>query len=352
MRMKVTVNKECAMLSHQDLKELVVQLLVKVGVPSNDAAVVADCMVRADLRGVESHGVRWLDIYLKRIMAGCVKPVTKLTTVREKAGFLLLDAHSGLGQVALRKGMEMGISKAKTAGICVVAVRNSNHCGALAYYSEMAAKANMAAMVMTNSTPLMAPWGGVTPSIGTNPISFGFPTNGDPVILDMATSASARGKVFVAAQKGMQLPDGVALNRAGEPTTDPKEALEGILLPVGGPKGYGLSLVIDIMAGIMTGSNYGQTITSLYGDLEHAQDIGHFGLIINIDDFLPLTDFFAGMQRSREQLKGAKLAKGFTEIFLPGEIEANTLKQRTAQGVVLPLATWNTLQEWVKKTNG
>ncbi|MDR3592022.1 MAG: Ldh family oxidoreductase [Negativicutes bacterium] len=349
--MKVTIEKEAVTIAHKDLQELVCRLLGKVGVPEKDAATVAEVMVNADLKGVESHGVRWLDIYLKRIMAGCVKPVTDSKVIREKAGFLLLDAGSGLGQVAMSKAIQMGIAKAKNAGICVAAVCNSNHFGAAGYYTELATKANMAAMVMTNSTPLMAPWGGVTPSIGTNPISFGFPAKGEPVILDMATSASARGKVFIAAQKGTKLPDGVALNKAGEPTTDAKEALEGILLPAAGPKGYGLSLVIDIMAGIMTGSNFGQNITSLYGDLEHTQDIGHFALIINIDDFLPLDDYLAKMQRSRDELTGSKLAKGFSRIFLPGEIEANLAKQRKEQGVVIPFATWNTLQEWAAKLN-
>jgi LDH2 family malate/lactate/ureidoglycolate dehydrogenase len=349
--MRVKINNEIATLSSSDLKDLVCKLLEKVNVPREDAARVADVMVSADLRGVESHGVRWLDIYLKRIMAGCMNPVTNLKVIREKAGFLLIDAQGGLGQVAMSSAVEMGSVKAKNAGISVVAVRNSNHFGAAGYYAEMATKANMAAMVIANSTPLMAPWGGVTPSIGTNPISFGFPTKGDPVIVDMATSASARGKVFVAAQKGTKLPDGVALNNAGEPTTDPKEALEGVLLPVGGPKGYGLSLAIDIMAGIMTGSNFGQNITSLYGDLEHPQNIGHFALFINIGDFLPVDEFLAGMQQSRSELTGSKLAKGFTQIFLPGEIEANMEKQRKEQGVVILATTWNTLQEWVKKFN-
>jgi LDH2 family malate/lactate/ureidoglycolate dehydrogenase len=219
----------------------------------------------------------------------------------------------------------------------------------LGYYTELATKANLAAMTMTNSTPLMAPWGGTTLSIGTNPISFGVPTQGEPVILDMATSASARGKVFLAAQKGYKLPDGVALTKDGEPTTDPKEALEGILLPVGGPKGYGLSLIIDIMAGIMTGSNFGQGITSLYGDLAKAQNIGHFAILVNIEDFMAIDDFFAGMQRSRNELKSSKLAKGFSEIYLPGEIEANNLRQRAEQGAVLPLATWSVLEDWAKK---
>lgn len=349
--MHVTVEKESVRISPQDLKDVAAKLLSKVGVPEEQALRAADVMVNADLKGVESHGVRWLDIYLKRIQAGSVNPVTDLKVIQEKAGLLLLDAQNGLGQVALSKGVEMGIAKARTAGVCAVGVRNTNHCGALGYYAEMATKANMAAIVMTNGTPLMAPWGGVTPCIGTNPISFATPGAEGPVILDMATSASARGKVFVAAQKGTKLPDGIALNKAGEPTTDPQEALEGLLLPVGGPKGYGLSLIIDIMAGIMTGSNHGQNITSLYGDLENAQHIGHFAVIVNIDDFLPLTDFFAGMQQSRRELKGSKLAKGFDQIFLPGEIEANTVRQRKQQGAVIPVATWNILQDWLKQLN-
>jgi Malate/L-lactate dehydrogenases len=333
----------------QDLKERVAQILEKVGVPRAEGDMVAEVMVSADLRGVESHGVRWLDIYLKRIQGGSVKPVTDLKVVQEKAGLLLVDAQGGLGQVAFTRAVNMAIDKAKTAGVCAVGVRNTNHCGMLGFYTELATKAGMAAIVMTNGTPLMAPWGGMTLSIGTNPISFGVPTQGEPVILDMATSASARGKVFVAAQKGYNLPAGVALNKDGEPTTDPKEALEGILLPVGGPKGYGLSLIIDIMAGIMTGSNFGQNITSLYGDVTRAQNIGHFAVIINIADFMALGDFFTGMQRSRQEIKGSKLAKGFTEIFLPGEIEANARKQKMGKGATLPLSTWNVLEDWAKK---
>jgi LDH2 family malate/lactate/ureidoglycolate dehydrogenase len=347
--MNVSIDKDIVTIDPQDLKILVANLLEKVGVPRDQGDMVAEVMVSADLRGVESHGVRWLDIYLKRIQAGSVKPVTDLKVIQEKAAMLLLDAQGGLGQVAFTKAIEKGIAKAKTAGVCAVGIRNTNHCGCLGFYTELATKSNMAAIVMTNGTPLMAPWGGMTLSIGTNPISFGVPTNGEPVILDMATSASARGKVFLAAQKGYPLPAGIALNKDGEPTTDPKEALEGILLPVGGPKGYGLSLIIDILAGIMTGSNFGQGIKSLYGDVATAQNIGHFAVLVNIEDFMAIDDFFAGMQKSRSQVKGSKLAKGFSEIFLPGEIEANTRKQRLGKGAVLPVSTWSVLEEWAKK---
>ena len=346
---KAVIGEETVTINSDDLKALAHKLLEKVGVPREDAFRVADELVTCDLKGMESHGVRWLDIYLKRLSAGSTSPVTDLKIVREKGGMLLVDAQNGLGQVALSKAVEMGIAKAKDAGTCVVGVRNSNHCGALGYYAEIATRANMAIMLTSNSAPLMAPWGGMTLSLGTNPICYGFPGDGFPVIVDMATSASARGKVFVAIQKGTKIPDGVALNKDGEPTADPREAMEGILLPMCGPKGYGLALMADIMGGIMTGSNFGQSVPSLHGDIKHVQHIGHCAVIINIEDFLPVADFTAKMGESKRQLKSSKLAKGFSEIFLPGEIEANTLKQRKQQGAKITSGTWNNLQDWAKK---
>jgi LDH2 family malate/lactate/ureidoglycolate dehydrogenase len=243
----------------------------------------------------------------------------------------------------------MGIAKAKAVGTCSVAVRNSNHVGALGYYAEIAARENMAIFLTSNAAPLMAPWGGVTPSLGTNPICFGFPSEDHPVIVDLATSASARGKIFVAVQKGTKIAEGVALNKNGEPTTDAKEAMEGILLPLGGPKGYGLALTADIMGGILSGSNFGQNVPSLHGDFNHIQDIGHFAVIMNIEDFIPLEEFQAKMRESRVQLKGSKPAQGFSEIFLPGEIQANILNERQNTGAVIALGTWNILQDWAKK---
>jgi LDH2 family malate/lactate/ureidoglycolate dehydrogenase len=346
---KAVIERDTVTIASDDLKALACKLLEKVGVPKEDALKVADVMVTCDLKGMESHGVRWLDIYLKRLRAGSVNPVTDLKIVREKAAILLLDAQNGLGQVAFSKAVEMGIAKAKDAGSCVVGVRNSNHCGALGYYAEIATKSNMAIMLTSNAASMMAPWGGMTLSLGTNPICYGFPGDGFPVIIDMATSASARGKVFVALQKGTKLPDGVALNKDGEPTIDPREALEGILLPMCGPKGYGLALMADVMGGIMTGSNFGQNIPSLHGDINHVQNIGHCAVIINIEDFLPATEFIAKMGESKCQLKSSKPAKGFTEIFLPGEIEANTLRQRKQHGAKIGLGTWTNLQEWAEK---
>jgi LDH2 family malate/lactate/ureidoglycolate dehydrogenase len=345
---KAVIEQETVMINPDDLKDLARQLLEKAGVPRLDASRVADELVTCDLKGMESHGVRWLDIYLKRLIAGSTNPVTDLKIVREKGAILLVDAQNGLGQVALSRAVEMGIAKAKDAGSCVVGVRNSNHCGALGYYAEIATMANMAIMLTSNSAPLMAPWGGTTLSLGTNPICYGFPGDGFPVIVDMATSASARGKVFVAVQKGTKIPEGVALNKNGEPTTDAREAMEGILLPMCGPKGYGLALMADIMGGIMTGSNFGQGVPSLHGDIKHVQHIGHCAVIIDIDAFLPVAEFTQKMGESKRQLKSSKLAKGFTEIFLPGEIEGDKLRQGKQQGARITSGTWANLQDWAK----
>ena len=162
-------------ISHTELAAFTCKLLEKVGVSHDDAALVADVMVTCDCKGMESHGVRWMDIYLKRLTAGSMKPATDLKAVRERPSLLLVDAQNGMGMVAFRRAIEMGIAKAKTTGICAVGVTNSNHCGALGYYADLAARANMASMLMTNAAAMVAPWGGMTSCLGTNPLCFGFP---------------------------------------------------------------------------------------------------------------------------------------------------------------------------------
>lgn len=333
----------------EKLKKDVVFLLKKVGVPEDDAEITAEVMVDTNAKGVESHGVRWLDIYLQRIQAGSVKPVTKIDVIKDKGSLLILDANQGLGQVAMMKAVEMGVKKAKENGICFVAVRNSNHFGATGYYSEMAAKSDMISFAATNGTPLMAPWGGTDLCIGTNPLSYAFPTKDVPIVLDMATTSLARGKVFVAARKGMPLPEGVALNKDGVPTVDAKEALEGVLLPVAGPKGFGLSLMIDIIGGILTGSNYGAHITSLFGDLNTSQDIGHFAYFLNIEDFMNLNEYYEKIEDNKKIMKNSRLAQGFDKIFMPGEIEAGVREKSLKEGISVPAPTLEVIEEWKKK---
>lgn len=332
-----------------ELKAEVVYLLKKVGVPEDEAEITAEVMVDTNARGIESHGVRWLDIYLKRIQAGGVNPVTKIDVVKDKGSLLILDANNGLGQVAMTKAVEMGIKKAKENAISFVAIRNSNHFGATGYYTELATKHNIIAFIATNSTPLMAPWGGAERCIGTNPLSYAFPTKDIPIVLDMATTTLARGKVFIAERKGEPLPEGVAINIDGIPTVDAKEALEGVLLPVGGPKGFGLSLMIDIISGILTGSNYGKHITSLFGDVKTPQNIGHFAYFLNIEDFIDLEEYYEKIEDNKKMMKNSKLAQGYNKIFMPGEIEAGIKERSLKEGLQIPESTINIMKQWKQK---
>ena len=336
-------------LKKNELADEIAYLLEKVGVSAQDAAITADIMADTNAKGIESHGVRWLDIYLQRLQAGGVNPVTKIDVVKEKGSLLILDANNGLGQVAMYKAVEMGVKKAKDTGIAMVAVRNSNHFGACAYYTEMAANMGMVSFCCTNSTPLMAPWGGIDLCIGTNPLSYGFPTKGTPIVLDMATTAYARGKVFIAARKGLPLPEGVALDKDGEPTTDAKKALEGIMLPASGPKGFGLSLIIDLLSGIMTGSRYGAHITPIFGALGTAQNIGHFAFFLNIEDFVPVNKYYEEIEDNMAIMKKSRLAKGCDRIYMPGEIEAGIREKALQEGIAIPRPTWDVVQEWKAK---
>lgn len=331
-------------LSKAEIKEMVIDLLTAVGVPHEDADITAEVMADTDAKGIETHGIRWLDVYLKRIQAGGVKPLAKLDVIKDKGSLLILDANHGLGQVAMNKAIELGTQKAQEQGCAVVAVRNSNHFGATGYYAEMAAKKGFVAFVCSNSTPLMAPWGGLDPCIGTNPLAYGFPTRGYPVVLDMATTAYARGKVFVAARKGHSLPEGVALNKEGHPTTDPNEALEGLMLPAAGPKGFGLSLVIDFLAGIMAGANFGTNMGKIFGDFDKPQDIGHYAYFLNIEDFIPLEEYYEKVEADIAKMKDSRLVPGTSKIYMPGEIEA---KARERNGDKIPIAAtvWEGLKE-------
>lgn len=350
--MAVTASDERINIKHEDLQNLVVKLLKAVDVPEKDAELVATSLVNADLKGIESHGVRWMDIYLNRLTRGMMKPVTNFDVVFERDCLLLLDANNGLGQVAAWEATQRGIEKAKENGVCVVGLQNTNHFGAAGYFAELATKENMIAIVMTNGTPLMPPWGGMEPCLGTNPIAYGFPNGEVPIIVDMATSVIARGKVFVAAYTaGSELPDGVALNKDGAPTKDPKEALEGILLPVGGPKGYGLSLAIDILCGVLTGSQFGKNIPVMLDELHRPQLIGSMFVLINIEDFMPLKEYFARMEQLSSDLLNCKLAQGFDRIYLPGQIEANNYNARVKDGIPLAASIWQKMQNWAEKLN-
>lgn len=308
----------------------------QVGVPPADAALVTDTLVEADLRGVHSHGVWWVTTYTKRLRHGGVKPRPNLRIVRETGAMVLLDADGGLGQVASVAAMRHAIAKAKSSGVGVAAVRNSNHFGAAAYYAQMAAQEQQIGFATTDAEPTMAPWGGAQQLVvGNNPLAYAIPVDDEfTMVLDMAQSVVAWGKIFLAAQRGETIPSTWALNAAGEPTTDPQDAMAGVLLPVGGYKGYGLALVMQILSSVLSGATFGPTMPPM-ADPAVVQGHGHFFLALDIDHFLPQADFRRSMAQVVAEQRATPLAKGVDRIYLPGEIEHDKRRHRLQNGIPL-----------------
>jgi LDH2 family malate/lactate/ureidoglycolate dehydrogenase len=298
------------------------QIFDKLGLNEQDSEIVSRILIETDLRGINSHGVARIPIYAKRIKLGLINPKPNVKIIKESNTSALIDADNGMGHIASYKAMKMCIDKAKKYGMGSTGVRNSNHFGINAFYSMMASAEGLIGMTFTNTSPLMAPFGGRERLLGSNPLCIAVPAGEEPdVVLDMATSVVARGKIEVAARKGMKIPEGWAIDTEGRVTVDPKQALEGALLPFGGPKGYGLAMLVDILSGVLTGSQFGPETGSLFGDLDRPQEIGHFFMAVNIENFMPLETFKQRMDSMIRRIRNSEKAKGFDRIYMPGEIE-------------------------------
>ena len=240
---------------------IVIGILKKMNVSDEDASIVADVTVDADLKGFSSHGIGRFPQYIKGLKAGTIDPEAEISIDNETVSMALLNGNHKFGQVVTYTAMEIAIEKAKETGIGIVGVHNSNHFGVAGYYSDMAIMQDMVGIVVANTEPAVAPIGGKEPIIGTNPIALGIPSNSHYVSVDMATSASARGKLLEAKRKGEKIPENVALDVDGNPTTDPEAALKGSILPFGAHKGYALSFMIEILAGPLVRAAFGKQVT-------------------------------------------------------------------------------------------
>jgi len=311
-------------------------LLDKVGVPEDEAAIIARVVVEADLRGIESHGILRLPAYIHRVQAGLMTPRMVLQPVRERGASALLDAQHGFGQVAGVRAMEDAIRRAREYGVGFVGVRNANHFGIAAYYAMMALPQRMIGVVCANAAPSMAAFGGTAAVLGSNPICAAVPTGGDvDIVLDMASSVVARGKIRLAAAEGHKIPLGWALDAEGHPTEDPQAALDGTLLPIGGPKGYGLALVVDILAGALTGSDFGTDIASVH-ELDHQTSVGFTVQALDVAAFADWSDFERDMRSLTQHIVESPRAPGVERIYLPGEIEWLKKQQRLRTGIPVP----------------
>jgi LDH2 family malate/lactate/ureidoglycolate dehydrogenase len=322
--------------SADDLRTASERLLQKAGVPADQAAVIAQIVVEADLRGIESHGVLRLPAYIRRVQAGTMTAKTETKTLRERGATLLLDAQHGFGQIAGVNAMHEAMIRAEKFGMGFVAVRNAGHFGIAAYYAMLALPRKMIGLVFANAAPSMAAWGGTTPVLGTNPICVAIPTGcAVDIVLDMASSVVARGKIRLAANKHEHIPSGWALDAEGHPTEDPEAAMKGTLLPIGGPKGYGLALVVDVLAGVLTGSDYGRHIAST-DDLDRQVSAGFVMQAIDIAAFAEPYEFENNIQAMMEEIGHSPCAQGVDRIYLPGEIEWLKKEERLATGIPVP----------------
>lgn len=307
----------------KEVTDYCVAVLIKVGVPEEDARIVVANLVEADLRGVGSHGVVRFPIYVQRIEDGGTNAKPNIRVLRETRTTAVLDGDNGLGHLVGVKAMQLAIEKAREGDCVFVAVRNSNHFGAAAYYAEMAARAQMIGFSFTiGAINHMTPWGGAEAVLGNNPFAVSFPTPGDyPVVLDMACSIAARGKIIVAAQEGRPIPSDWATGPDGLPTTDAVEALKGFVVPVGGPKGYALTLTVGLLSTMLSGAYFGKDVGDLYAKTTTAQNSGHLFGVLPIASFDEPEEYMARMSKAMDDIHDAKRATGVDRLYLPGERE-------------------------------
>jgi LDH2 family malate/lactate/ureidoglycolate dehydrogenase len=313
----------------------VADIFTAAGIAAADAQVVAADLVAADLEGIASHGVMLLPMYIERINKGSVSRRSAGDIVSDRGGAIVIDAGNALGQLTARQAVKLAVARAREIGLAAVGVRNGFHFGTAGRYARMMAEQNCVGIVLSNTRPLMPPPGGAEAMAGNNPIAIALPSAGEfPVEADMALSATAMGKIRLAAAAGQRIPEDWALDAQGRPTTDPAAAIKGMLLPAAGPKGFGLAFVIDLLCGGLSDGAVGAEVRPLYGDPAEPYRCSHFFLAIDAGHF-PVGERFA--QRVRDQatrVSGSKRGPGVDRVFAPGELVWAT---RQATGVVCRL---------------
>jgi LDH2 family malate/lactate/ureidoglycolate dehydrogenase len=311
------------------------EVFERLGVPAADAREVARCLAKADLRGVDSHGMVRLPVYARRIQAGVVNPRPSVRIARPGTAVALADGDNGLGPVVAAHAMDAAIELARVHGTGFVGVKGSNHFGPGAFYVEKAIQEGFIGIAISNAPPNMAPFGGRKRFLGTNPLAIGIPAGGEaPLIFDSSTSVVARGKIIVAAQQGRSIPPDWAVDPDGVPTTDAAQALAGAVLPFGGPKGSAISFIIDIFCGVLTGAAFAEHLNTLE-DLKSTQNVGHVLAAVRTDLFLPDAEFRSRMDAILRMLKASPAAPGTERVLAPGDIERAHEEANTRLGIPL-----------------
>ena len=317
------------------LKKLITDIFVKHRLSKNHAKICSEAIVNAELVGAPSHGLSRLKMYCDRINKKVINPKPKIKIKKISQSITHIDANNSIGFVAADIGIKKAIENAKKTGFGLVGIKNSGHYGLSGYYAEQAVKKNLMALVFTNAPPAIAPHGALKTLFGTNPICFGTPTSSKiPFILDSSVSMINRGKIRVAARTGKKIPDGVALDKFGNPTTDAKKALKGVQLPIASFKGSGFAWMVDILSGVLTGGNHGGKVKDPFDDFTGPQNIGHLFIVIKPNIFVGNYN-----QRIKENIKRIKKLpkiKGIREILYPGQNKFNRYKKNYNKEIQIP----------------
>ncbi|RAL14687.1 Ldh family oxidoreductase [Aspergillus homomorphus CBS 101889] len=320
---------------HTTLSAFVQRVLEGNGVSAADATIIANCLIQADLRGVDTHGSNRIPSYMARIRQGVLDANATPTLQQVTPVVAQVDGHNAFGFVAAHLAMERAIGMAREFGIGMVSVKHSNHFGMSAWLVQQAVDAGMLSLVFTNSSPALPAWGGREKLMGVSPIACGAPAGvAPPFILDMAPSVAARGKIYKALRRGERIPEDWALDAEGKRTTDPEQALQGTMLPMGGPKGSALAIMMDVFSGVLSGSAFAGGVTNPY-DPSKPADVGHFLIAIKPDLFMGLEDFKERMDYLYQRVVGCEKMDGVDRIYYPGEIELLCKEKREKEGIPL-----------------
>ena len=324
------------------LKNIIKDIFIKYKLSKDHATICAEALINAELVGAPSHGLSRLKMYCDRITKKVINPKAKVKVKKISQSIAHVDGNNSIGFVAADIAIKTAISNAKKTGIGLVAVKNSGHYGLSGYYAEQAVKKGLMVMIFTNAPPAVAPHGALKSLFGTNPICFGTPTGSKiPFILDTSISMINRGKIRVAAREGTKIPEGVALDKFGKPTTDPKKALEGVQLPIAGFRGSGLAWMVDILSGVLTGGNHAGRVKDPFTDFSGPQNIGHLFFVLKPNLFVG-NSFNKRIKDNIKTIKKLPKIKGVKEILYPGQSKFNRYKNNLKKEIKI---TKNVLED-------
>lgn len=320
-----------------NLTRFIIDILVQTDIASGQAVIIADTLVRADLRGINSHGMIRFPFYVKRLLDGGTKVNPNFSIERESIATAVFNGDNGMGQIVTYQAMNLAINKAKKAGIAYITINNSNHFGIASYYAMQALEHDMIGIVWSNGPSNMAPWGGSSRVIGNNPLAVAIPAGErEPIVLDISMGKVAGGKVRLAAKEGKKIPKDWIISKEGRVTDDPEDLPDGGALMALGHKGYGLAIVGEVLSGVLSGAGLLTQIPMWFKATEQATNIGHMVMTINIEDFMETVVFKKRVDYLIDELKASKLAAGYDEILVPGEIEVRKEREQLQDGIELP----------------